>query len=334
MKKFLKKTWKLIKTSFVDFADNDPFSHSASIAYYTIFSLPGIAIIAVAVAAGFYERDVAREEFLNQIQLVMGKNSAEQIETLMNKTLFGEESFLMKVIGGITLFISTTTVFASLQNSLNKIWNIKPKPGKGIIKFLITRLLSLAMVVSLGFLLLVSLMADTLIAILKEGLSNIFQDASYHVIWLINVSVSALIITLIFASIYKVLPDAQVKWKHVWKGAFVTTLLFVVGKFLIGYYLGQSDLSEAYGAAGSLVALLTWVYYSVIIVLFGAQFTFTYNRLKGRTIMPNDSAVAIEMKEIERENKAITDISGRTETVVDQNIKVYKPNIEDQQEDS
>jgi membrane protein len=245
----------------------------------------------------------------------MGSNSAEQVEMLMSKAFFSEDSFVMKIVGIATLLISATTVFASLQDSINIFWNIRPKPKKEIIKFLLTRLLSLAMVASIGFLLLVSLMADTLMAIFKDALSYLIADSSYYLIWIINASVSLVIVTLVFALIFKVLPDAQVKWKHVWTGAIVTTVLFVIGKYLIGFYLSSSDLGDAYGAAGSLVALLSWVYYSVVILLFGAQFTFTYNQLKGRDILPNDGAVAIVIEEIDKGNESVTKIKNNEKKI-------------------
>lgn len=305
----LRETWTLVKLSFTEFFSQNPFRHSAAIAYYTIFSLPGMAIIAVLVASSFYEREAVRSELLNQVTLLMGSNSAQQVEVLMSKAFFSDESIIMKIVGIATLLISATTVFASLQDSINTIWNIRPKPKKEVLKFLINRLLSLAMVASIGFLLLVSLMADTLMAIFKDALTYLISDSSFYLVWFINASVSVALITMVFALIFKVLPDAQVEWKHVWTGAILTTVLFILGKYLIGYYLSSSDLGDAYGAAGSLVALLSWVYYSVVILLYGAQFTFTYNQLKGRSILPNEGSVAIMIEEIDKGNEPITNIN-------------------------
>ncbi len=298
--------WRLIKKSFISFFSHNPFRHSAAIAYYTIFSLPGMAIIAVMVAGSFYEREAVRTELLNQVGLLMGSSSAEQVKILMSKAFFTNESLIMELVGVITLLISATTVFVSLQDSINTIWHIRPKPRKEVFKFLINRLLSLAMIASIGFLLLVSLMADTLIAILKDTMSFLIADSSYYFIWVLNIGLSLAIITFVFALIFKVLPDAKILWKHVWLGAIVTTALFVGGKFLIGYYLSSSSLGDAYGAASSLVALLAWVYYSVLILLYGAQFTFTYNQLKGRKIAPNKEAVSIVIEEIEKGHQPVT----------------------------
>lgn len=301
----LRKAWKIISKSFDDFFDTNPFMHSAAIAFYTIFSLPGIAIISVMVASRFYEKDAVREQLLNQVTLLMSSSSAEQIEQVMSQAFFSNESLLLKIIGIATLVISTTTVFASLQQSVNTFWRIKPKPKKArkeVVSFVWNRFLSLAMVACIGFLILVSLMADTLLAILREYLSDIFSITSYNFMWVLNTIISLALIAFVFALLFKVLPDVKVKWHHVRVGAFVTTALFVGGKFLIGYYLSKSNLGDAYGAAGSLVALLTWVYYSALIVLYGAQFTYTYNLVLGRKIIPNKEAVAFKIEQVERDD--------------------------------
>ncbi|NJN25777.1 MAG: YihY/virulence factor BrkB family protein [Cyclobacteriaceae bacterium] len=307
-KSSFKDWWTIIKDTFKEFFEKNPLRHCAAIAYYTIFSMPGIAIISVLVAGSFYEDEVVREELIKQIRLLMGDGSARQVEELMGQAVISGESIIMKIVGIVTLIISTTTVFASLQDSLNTIWNIKPKPRKEVVKFLFIRLLSLAMVASLGFLILVSLMADTLLAIFKQTISGYLMGASYYVVWGINLLISMVIITFVFALIFKVLPDAQIKWKNVWVGAIVTTILFLLGKNLIGYYLGTSNFGEAYGAAGSLVALLAWVYYSVLILLFGAEFTFVYNRHFGNKIKPIKHAVTIKVEQVEAEDKSVTDV--------------------------
>lgn len=306
MNKIFKDNWKVIKSSLGSFAENNPFQHSAAIAFYTIFSLPGMALIAVLIASSFYERDVVREELLNQVSLLMGTSSANQVEALMNKALVSNDSFVMKLIGAGTLLVSTTTVFVSLQDSFNSIWKIRPKPKRGIVKFLFNRLLSLALVASIGFLLLVSLTADTLLAIFKDVMSYFLEESSYYIIWLLNTGFSLVVITFIFAALFKVLPDAQIKWRHVWVGAMVTTVLFIIGKYLIGFYLGSSSLTDVYGAAGSLVALLAWVYYSVLIVLYGTQFTMTYNSIKGEKIKPNEEAVVLNINEVEEKGATLT----------------------------
>ena len=232
----------------------------------------------------------------------------EITEIISNATLDATSTFA-KTIGVLTLIFSATTVFASLQTSLNKIWGIKPKPGRDIVKFIVNRLLSLAMVAVVGFLLLVSLVVDALLAILQGFLSRIMEGFTLYILQGMNILISVGFITVIFALVFKVLPDANVKWRDVWVGAFVTTILFSIGKFLIGFYLGNSPFSSAYGAAGSLVIILVWIYYSTIIVLFGAELTSVYTEVIGERIKPNDTAVKVQQVELEKnENNETTSV--------------------------
>lgn len=299
--------WKVLKKSVQKFFNDNTFSLAATIAFYTIFSLPAISIISIEIAGSFYDDSLVRDQLYQQIKLLMGETSANQIDTLITKANLLHDSFIMQVVGIGTLLFSATTVFAALQQSLNTIWHIKPVPKKEIIKFLVNRLLSLAMVATIGFLLMTSLLADTLLVILNQVISQMMAGITYYLIFIVNILVSFSIMTLVFALVFKVLPDAEIKWKDTWKGAFVTTLLFAGGKYLIGFYLGQSTLSDAYGAAGSLVALLAWVYYSTLIVLFGAELTFVYTQEAGRYIKPSKHAVGVKIEEIEKVNNVLED---------------------------
>lgn len=300
------KWWQIFKTTGRKFLDDKPFIYSSSIAYFAIFSLPAMAIITVMTAGSLYEDERVKTEMLSQISQLAGRNSAMEVERLMDTVIRTPESNLTKFISIATLLFSATTVFATLQESINAIWNIKPKPEKGVVKFLFNRLLSLAMVCSLGFLLLISLVADTLIALLKNFINYYLSGLAYYLIWMINTLISAGIITVVFALIYMVLPDAKIRLKYVWIGALLTALLFMLGKYLIGFYLSNSDITDSYGAAGSLVALLAWVYYSVLILLFGAEFTYAYTKHVGGKIRPSSHAVAIRVEEIEREGSSVT----------------------------
>jgi membrane protein len=308
----LKDWWGIFANSGKKFIDENPFQYSAAIGYYTIFSLPGIAIFSVMIAAAFYEYDTVHDELITQVQLLMGPSSASQVEELMKQAQFAsEDSLLIRIVGFAAILFSATTVFVSLQDSINSIWKIKPKPKKGIIKFIMNRLLSLAMIASIGFLILVSLMADTVLSILRDFISTQFSGLGLTLVYIGNTLISTFVVIFVFGLIFKVLPDANLKWKNVWVGAVVTTVFFVLGKFLIGFYLGQTNLGDAYGAAGSLVALLTWVYYSVLILLFGAQFTFVYNKYVGNKIVPSENAVAIRIEEVEDTAKSVTDIEDK-----------------------
>lgn len=305
----LKDWWSILVDSGKKFIQENPFRFSAAIAYYTIFSLPGIAILSVMVAGAFYESDTVHDELIKQIQLLMGPSSANQVEELMKQAEFASgDSWLIRAVGILAIMFSATTVFVSLQDSINSIWKIKPKPKKGLVKFVVNRLLSLAMIASIGFLILVSLMADTVLSVVQGYISNHFSDLGLLFAYVVNTTLSIVVVIFVFGLIYKVLPDADLKWKHVWVGAIVTTIFFVGGKFLIGFYLGQTNVGDAYGAAGSLVALLSWVYYSVLILLFGAQFTFVYNKHRGHKILPNENAVAIKIEEVEANESSLTDI--------------------------
>jgi len=301
MAKFVKKWLNIFKNAGSKFIAENPFKHSASTAYFTIFSLPAIGLVAITLAGYFYEDEVVRTQFLDQVNQLMGESSSQQVDSLLSSATVQADRVLFQIIGIGTLLFSATTVFISLQDSLNTIWSIKVKPKKGIIKFIINRLLSLAMIAVIGFLLLVSLLADTVISFIQTHIKDILDGATFYIIQIMNITISLGFITLVFAIIFKVLPDAKLKWKDVWVGAFVTTVLFVAGKFALGFYLGKANLTDSYGAAGSFVAILVWVYYSVLILLFGAQVTFVYSKEMGRVILPTEEAVAITTTEIERE---------------------------------
>lgn len=299
--KFLRTTWEVLKQTVLNFFQDDSFSYASSIAFYTIFSLPAILIISLSVGATFYEREVVQAELINQVGRLIGKESAADVEQILINAALDSTSSLAKIVGVATLIFSATTVFISLQTSLNKIWGIKPKPERGIVKYLLDRLLSLAMVISIGFLLLVSLVVDTLLMVIQNNLSQVFAGWTLYFISVINIVISLALITLIFAILFKVLPDAKIKWKDVWVGALVTTAFFAVGKYLIGFYLGNSSVNSAYGAAGSLVIILIWVYYSTVIFLFGAELTSVYAEKLGSDIQPYHNAVKVQMVEVEKD---------------------------------
>ena len=288
--RFLRKAWEILKQTVVNFFEDDSFSYASSIAFYTIFSLPAILIISLSVGATVYERDVVQEELINQISRLIGPASAAEMEKILMNAALDSTGTFARIVGIATLIFSATTVFVSLQTSLNKIWGIKPKPERGFVKYLLDRLLSLAMVISIGFLLLVSLIIDTLLVVVQTTLSNILEGWTLYIVTATNVLISLALITAIFAMLFKVLPDATIKWRDVWVGAIVTTFLFTIGKFLIGFYLGNSSVNSAYGAAGSLVIILIWVYYSMQILLFVATVAAAVaeknNKPIGKTVHP------------------------------------------------
>jgi membrane protein len=294
-----KKIWELLKATGIKFGNDNPFAYSASIAYYTIFSLPAMVLIIIYVAGLLYEDATVKTEIINQVQQLTGKDTAAEVEKIMSKVAVEGTSIWARILGFATLLFSATTVVVSLQYSLNTIWRIKPKPQNGIWMFVKNRLLSLAMVASIGFVLLVSLVLDAIIRVMQRYIEQLFSDYTYILIFIINQVLSLAIIASVFAVIFKVLPDVKIKWRDVFAGAILTTLLFTLGKYLIGLYVSNSDMSSTYGTAGSLVILLAWVYYSVLIMLFGAEFTYVYALKRGRRIRPSEHAVAVKISEVE-----------------------------------
>lgn len=292
--KFLKVLYKTIKK----FLDDEPLEYASSIAFYTIFSLPAILMIAVYVASITFDDELVRQNLIAQIQKLMGQQSANAVNKVLNNVNNVGDNLWTQIFGIGVLIFSGTTVFVTLQNGLNRIWKIRPKSNKEAISFLINRLLSLAMVISIGFLLLVSLVIDTLVAALNNFITELLSGYAYIIIAAVNTGISISIVALIFAMIFKYLPDAKVKWRDVWMGAFVTTILFTLGKFLIGFYLSQSPISTTYGAAGSLVLLLVWVYYSSIILLFGAEFTYVFSIERGEKVVPKSHAIIVKQVEL------------------------------------
>lgn len=300
MKTFVHSTWIIFKETVTNFFDDDSFSYASSIAFSTIFSLPAILIIALAVGSTFYEKNVVQEELVSQVGRLIGQETSKEIESIVAQAAFDTTGWWAKIVGIVTLAVSATTVFMSLQNSLNKIWGIKPKPERGWLKYIVNRLLSLAMVISFAFVLLVSLVVDTVLVVFQRYLARVMEGLTLYLVTALNLLISLGIVTVIFGLLFKVLPDARIRWRHVWVGALLTTLLFTIGKYLIGFYLGNSSFNSAYGAAGSLVIILLWVYYSTVIFLFGAELTSVYAKFKGAAIQPYSNAVKVQTIEVEK----------------------------------
>lgn len=278
---------------------------SASLAYSTIFSIAPMLIIILFFSDIFLGREALEGNLYAQLRDLVGASAAVQIQDVVAKSYLSPDIGWSTIIGFLTLIIGATGVFTEIQDSINLIWRLKAKPrkGKGLLKILLTRLLSFSLVASLGFVLVVSLVLHGLIEVLMDRLTALFPDVTVVIVYVVNLVFTFLVITALFAIIFKVLPDAKVKWRHVWVGAMVTAVLFMLGKSLIGMYLGSSSIGTTYGAAGSLVVLLVWVYYSSAILYFGAEFTRQYVQKKGERIYPNDYAVWVE--QIEMESKGV-----------------------------
>jgi len=300
MKFSVKDIWVIIKQSFNDFIDNKVLKLSAALAFYTIFSLPAMLIIIISVSDIFYGRDAIEGTLYHQIAGFVGSDAALQIQETIRGAALSQSSTFATIVGIVTLLFGATSVFNEIQDSINHIWKLKAKPkGTGFLKLLINRLLSFSLVISLSFLLLVSLLINGLMDAFISRITRMFPELTVVMVYAVNVIITFSITALLFAMIFKVLPDARIKWKHVRAGAITTALLFMAGKFLIGYYLGHSKLSSTYGTAGSVIVMLLWVYYSAMILYLGAVFTHVFAVHTGSRIYPNNYAVWVQEIEVE-----------------------------------
>jgi membrane protein len=291
-KKFSPKLlWASLKESFGGFSDHKVTKLSASLAYYTTFSLGPLMIVIIFIAGRFFGEEAVQGQIYNQMKSFVGSNAAEQIQTIIKNAAISNKSGMAAIIGIITLLIGATTVFGEIQDSINSIWGVKAKPKAGIMKLVMTRLLSFGMIASLGFLLLVSLAVTAMVEAIGNRLKEIFPDVAVVLLYIINLVITLGVITALFAIIFKVLPDIRIKWKAIWPGAIATAILFMIGKFLISLYIAKSNIGSTYGTAGSMVILIVWVYYSAIILYFGAEFTKAYALQKGVHIVPTEFAV-------------------------------------------
>ncbi|MCU0323465.1 MAG: YihY/virulence factor BrkB family protein [Chitinophagaceae bacterium] len=302
MKQKIVSTWKITKQTFIVFAENDVTSKSAALAFYTFFSLAPILLMVIGVGDLFYKREAIEGTLYNQIQGFVGSEAALQIQLIIKNASFSKNSLFATTISITALLLSATGVFTEIQSSINNIWQLKPKPRKGWVKYLVNRILSLSMILGLGFILMVSLIISTLMDVMMQRLLSMLPNISVWIAYGFNLGITLLITTFLFSIIFKFLPDAKIEWRDVRAGAFATAFLFMLGKFAIGYYMGKSNPAGVYGTAGSIVIILLWVYYSAIILYFGACFTKVYAQFTGREIYPTQYAVFIEQIEVQNKN--------------------------------
>jgi membrane protein len=281
----LKTIWELLKETFSDWSEDKASRLAAALAYYTIFSIAPLIIIVIAVAGLVFGREAVQGQIEGQLQGLVGKDGAGLIQEMVQGASNEATSIIATIIGVATLLFGATGVFGQLQDALNTIWEVEPKPGRGIMGIIKDRFISFSMILGIGFLLLVSLVLSAGLAALNEFMSGVFDNMAY-IGEVINFVISFGVITLLFAMIYKILPDVEIAWSDVWTGAAVTALLFTIGKFLIGLYLGHSAVASSFGAAGALVVILLWLYYSAQILFMGAEFTQVYAKRFGSQIKP------------------------------------------------
>ena len=289
--------FRLLKESVTESIEDNVIKLSASLAYYTVFSIGPLLLVIVSLTGLFFERETVTGTIFLQLQTLIGTEGATQIRDIINNIQHKDTADKFSIIGIVVLLFGATSVFADIQDSINYIWSIRAKPIKSWVKFLTDRLLSFSLVVGIGFLLIVSLLINTLTDVLTGRLQQIFEDTAVIFFQALNVIILYVVISFLFAVIYRVLPDARIRWKDAFVGACFTGVLFIIGKFLIGFYLGNSDISTTYGTAASIIIILTWVYYTAVILYFGAEFTKVYALVEGGGIKPYKTAVFIIKKE-------------------------------------
>lgn len=297
-----KKIGHLFKETFNEFIDDNGIKLAAALSYYTIFSLPPLLIIIISLSGFFFGTDAVRGELFGQINGLVGNDAAMQIQEIIKNVKLSHSSVFATTFGIIILLIGASGVFAEIQDSVNFIWGLKAKPKRGIIKFIKNRLMSFSMIGSVGFLLLVGLIVNSMMDILNNRLAEFFPKNAVYLFYTSNLLIVFAIITLLFTVIYKTLPDGKIALRDCVIGASFTSFLFMIGKFAIGAYLGRSAIGSWYGAAGSVILILVWVYYSAIILYFGAEFTKVYAETHGMKIIPNAYSVQIIKPKIEIES--------------------------------
>lgn len=269
----LKEIPSILKATFSKWIERDPIADSSTIAYCTIFSLPGLLVIVINIAGYFFDKEEVTTEVSSQLEQAMGEKTAEDVISIIDNAQQQKETILSSVLSIATLLLGATGVFAQLQKFLNEIWEVPPPTKRKFLHLLKDRVFSFGLILAVGFLLLVSLLLTTILGAMSTWVTTHISESLTFLFKVFDVLISFGIITLLFAAIYKFLPDAKIAWKQVWLGSVLTALLFVIAKFALGIYFGQSRPESAYGAAGSIVLVLLWVSYSSLIVLFGAEFT-------------------------------------------------------------
>ena len=290
----------LLKDAIAKFLEDDLMTHAAALAYYTIFSLPPMLLVILFTATRFYDEAKVESAIFGEIESLIGAKSAEQLADTIDKVGVYDTSSWTAIIGIGTLLFTATTVFVTIQNALNKTFEVKAKPeGLGILKLIKDRILSFTFLIGIAFVLLVSLAVNALVSAFSAQLETVIGDFSTALTALVSFILPLAIITVLFAMIFKFLPDAKLKWKDTWVGAIFTAILFSIGKYLIGFYIGNSQTANLYEAAGSVMVIMVWVFFASTIFLFGAVFTYVHAKYMEGKVAPQDYAVKVVKKEIE-----------------------------------
>ena len=301
-KSFYKEAVELLSATFTSFGNDKAMKMSAALAYYTVFSLAPLLLVVIWLVGFFFGEQASQGQVFEELEAFVGADAAKQIEQVIERISLEGKSGLAVGIGIGTLIAGSTTVFIEIQDSINTIWQVRPKPKKGWVKLLINRVLSFSMIIGMGFLLIVSLLVNTIILAFSDFINRFLPFDTMWAVDLVNRGITFVIIAFLFGVIFKFLPDARISWKEVRSGAMFTAVLFMLGQFFIGLYMQYAAPASAYGAAGSVIIVLLWIYYAAAILYFGAEFTKEYARKYGKGIQPSSYAVRIIQTESETAN--------------------------------
>jgi membrane protein len=305
-KKFkLSAVWTAIKRAAIDFNNDNGFKLAASLSYSMIFAMGPLVIVVISLVGIFWGHEAVQGRIYEQIKDLVGSSAAIQIQDIIKYTQQSKHTVAGAIIGGIVLVIGATGVFTEIQSSINYMWSIQAKPRKGWLKLIFNRLISFSLIIAFGFISMVSLLVNSLMDLLSDWLKHYFSHFTVYFFYWVNMALTLGAIVLLFMIIFRILPDAIIRWKDAFIGAMFTGLLFILGKLAIGLYLGHSNIGVMYGAAASIVVILVWVYYSSIILFFGAEFTKAYAIANGYGVRPSDTAVFI----LKREARELTESS-------------------------
>lgn len=316
-KQYIISLAEVIKKAAIGFSEHKALKMSAALAYTTMFSMGPLLLVILFLSDLFWGsgREVTERTIYSQIKDFVGPSSAAQIQTIIKNLALSGKGHIAGIIGGITLLIGATSVFAEIQDSINTIWGIKPKKQSGFWLYIKARLLSFGVIGSFGFILLVSLGISTVLDTLSDRFFAQLQDSLFYIVYVLNTLMTFAVISLLFGSIFTILPDAEIKWRQVRLASFTTAILFMGGKFLISFYIANSDIQNVYGTAGSFVVLMIWVYYSSVILYFGAEFAKNYALKFSSPIHPSKFAELVNSVEIVSEEKTVQKADKELQTI-------------------
>lgn len=331
------EAWTVLLATYNKWMDNDPFRLSAVVAYYAVFSLPGLFVIVFYLVGQLYGPEAIRGEVYGELRELIGSEGASQVQTIILNASEGDRSFVATVVGIASLIFAATGIFFHLKISLNDIWELKAIPQRAWLQVIIDRLFSFVMILVIGFLLLLSMLGSAVVSALVSYIPEIFSGYSTYLIDSANFIISVVIITILFATIYKILPDARIAWKDVWIGSLVTALLFIGGRSLIGQYIRLADPASAYGAASAIILILLWASYASLVFFLGAAFTAVYTQHYGTKIQPKKYAVRTTefyRRKLGASAEYVKVESEKVKKVLDEEYEVKKINEEGEEEEA